>query len=112
MRGKKKPKKEAEDVEGRPLLLPLINTEVERVMGGDKSVMKSVIALSGLAAGFVLSSPGLKINPSVIHHPWLLHPHLHLPALLQRSILTIITSYLLRVSAASSHHYGAAEGAR
>lgn len=43
-----------------------------------------------------MSLLGLKISPS--------HPHLHMPPLLQPSILAIITSYLLYVIAGSSCH--------
>lgn len=69
-----------EDVEGlcQHRFLPQINVHLERVMRGDKCLMKSRTALSGLAVGFFLSSLGLKINPSIpsssIHTFTSLHP--------------------------------------
>lgn len=62
-----KKKKKREDVEGlcQHRVLPQINKYLERVMRGDKCLMKSRTALSGLAVGFFLSSLGLKINPSI-----------------------------------------------
>lgn len=62
--------------------------------------MKSRTALPRLAVGFFLSSAGFK-NKSLRPH---FHPHLHMPPLLQRPVLTVITSYLLYVIAGSSRH--------
>lgn len=63
-------------------------------MRGDKCLMKSRTTLSSLAVGFsffiyIYVIAGFK-NKSF-------HPHLHMPPLLQRSTLTIITSCLLYV---------------
>lgn len=55
--------------------------------------MKGRTTLSGLAVGFLLCHRAGFKNKS-------LRPHLHMPPLLQRSILMIITSYLLWVA----HH--------
>lgn len=66
-------------------------------MSRDKCVMKSRTALSGRTARFLLCHRAGFKNKS-------LHPHLHMPPVLQRSILTIITSYLLWVIAVGSHH--------
>lgn len=71
----------------------------ERRQVFDEEQDRAVWSSCRLVFFFFLSSPGLKINPSF---PSSIHTSTCL--LLQRSVLTVITSHLLYVIAPSSHH--------